>query len=461
MRCVNIPHFECDNGDRPNGLVVAMKQNEIPEQLPIFATFGRRKVRPHVCVIDSKQHIRTFLCEALEDLEFKTCECADNVALKATLRAQLPDPIVLGLSGGGEDGAEALKTLAVNEFGGRVLLLGPRASPVLGALQELGEKLGLEMLPALSTPFGRANLRDSVAMLLPIKLPQPPVEVAEALSAGWLDLWYQPKIDVRTVSVVGAEALVRLRHPTWGIVTPAYFIPDNADPQFRAMSEFIIDRAIHDWHDFIADGDPIEIAINLPMSFLQDEDAIRGFCLKMPNHPAFEGLTVEINGIEIIRNLAQAKALARQLRFHNIGISIDDLGAEWPSLMAVPDFPFVEVKVDRKFVTGCADDPLKQMVCSRILALANDYGTRTVAEGVKTTADFLAVREMGFDLAQGFLFSKPIGAKKFRQTVLLRQSRAKNPRPPAYEADALPLEMSKPADIAGNPIFGWGTRIRT
>jgi EAL domain-containing protein (putative c-di-GMP-specific phosphodiesterase class I) len=140
----------------------------------------------------------------------------------------------------------------------------------------------------------------------------------------------------------------------------------------------------------------------------------------MPNHPAFEGLIVEINGLEVIRNLDQAKAAARLLRFHNIGISIDDVGAEWPSLTGIDSFPFVEIKVDRKFVTGCADDHLKQAVCRRILDLAQGYGARTVAEGVETIADFLAVRAMGFDLAQGFLFSKPVGAKKFARTVLLR-----------------------------------------
>lgn len=113
-----------------------------------------------------------------------------------------------------------------------------------------------------------------------------------------------------------------------------------------------------------------------------------------------------------------AKAVARQLRFHNISISIDDLGAEWPSLMGLQDFPFVEFKVDRKFVTGCADAPLKKTVCRRILELADGYGVRTVAEGVETTADFLAAREIGFDLVQGFLFGKPISVKKFAHTVL-------------------------------------------
>jgi predicted signal transduction protein with EAL and GGDEF domain len=86
------------------------------------------------------------------------------------------------------------------------------------------------------------------------------------------------------------------------------------------------------------------------------------------------------------------------------------------SLTGLSNFPFVEVKVDRRFVTGYVDDPLKQSICRRILDLANSYGARTVAEGVGTWSDFLTVRDMGFDLAQGLLFAKPMSAEKFAQT---------------------------------------------
>ena len=135
----------------------------------------------------------------------------------------------------------------------------------------------------------------------------------------------------------------------------------------------------------------------------------------MPEHPAFDGLIVEINGTEVVRNLKFVTDLARQLRFHNIGIAIDDLGAEWPLLAGLDDFPFVEIKVDRKFVTGCADDRLKQKVCHRILDLAHGYGALTVAE-----ADFLSVREMGFDKAKGFFLGKPSTARKFARSWLGR-----------------------------------------
>jgi EAL domain-containing protein (putative c-di-GMP-specific phosphodiesterase class I) len=391
---------------------------EEPSQL---VAFGRRKVRPRVCVADDRQHIRTFLGENLEELGFITCECAQVSELGAVLERHLPDLVILGLSRGGVEAGEMLKSLAARTFDGKVLLLGRRNTPAVVAVQELGEELGLAMLPMLSTPFDDRNLRDSVVALLPVEQPlSSPVDVAEAVGAGWLELWYQPKLDVRTLSVGGAEALIRMRHPTWGVVPPAYFIPDDSDPHFRALSEFVIGQAVDDWHTFVVRHGHVEIAINLPIEFLRGPESLRALCLHMPDHPAFEGLIVEINGTEVVRNLMLLTDIAKQLRFCNINLSIDDLGAEWPSFAGIKDFPFFEIKVDRKFITGCADDRLKQMICRRILDMASIVGARTVAEGVETRADFLCVREMGFNMVQGFLFAKPMPALKFARTMLSR-----------------------------------------
>jgi EAL domain-containing protein (putative c-di-GMP-specific phosphodiesterase class I)/CheY-like chemotaxis protein len=389
------------------------------EEFRTAVTFGRRKVKPRVCVADTKHHIRTFLREALEELGFIACECAQIGELDGVLTQHLPDLLLLGLSSGSADAGAMLETLAARNFDGKVLLLGPHDSPMVAATREHGEGLGIAMLPTLVTPFSIERLRDSLALFLLIEEPPAsPVSASDALRAGWLELWYQPKITARTLAAREAEGLIRIRHPTWGVVPPAYFIPDDGDPHLRGLSEFVIGQAIDDWRYFVAQRGPIELAVNLPIAFLQEPEAVEHLCRQMPDHPSFGGLIIEINGSEVVRNMELVKHLARRLRFHNIAISIDDLGAEWPSLVGLDHFPFVELKVDRKFIAGCADDRLKRAVCRQILDLAEGYGARTVAEGVETRADFLAVREMGFDLVQGFLFAKPVPAKKFARTIL-------------------------------------------
>jgi EAL domain-containing protein (putative c-di-GMP-specific phosphodiesterase class I) len=277
------------------------------------------------------------------------------------------------------------------------------------------------MLPPLLPPFSAETLRASIAAFLPVEPPpSPAVDVAEALKAGWLELWYQQKIDARTLVPGGAEALLRMRHPTWGVVPPAYFIPDQSDPYFRKLSEFVIGRVIEDWRYLLGHQGPVDLSINLPASFLEDGAAVHDLSRWIPAHPAFGGLIVEIDSAEVIANLDRVVEAARQLRLHNIGIAIDGLGADWPALMHLSSFPFVELKVDRQFIAGCADNRLKQTVCRHIVELARSYGTPTLAAGVETRADFLVASEIGFDLVQGYLFGKPMGLKKFARSVTAR-----------------------------------------
>jgi DNA-binding response OmpR family regulator len=179
-------------------------------------TFGRRKVAPRACVADSKKHLRTFLTEVLEDLGFVTSECAKADDLATVLETRLPDLIVLGVSVDGIEAGKILETLVRRQFAGKVLAIGARDSIIVKAVRQVGEEYGLAMLPPLTTPFGAGTLRERVATLLPEEAaPSPAVNVSEALHAGWLELWYQQKIDARTLVRRGAEALVRMRHPTW------------------------------------------------------------------------------------------------------------------------------------------------------------------------------------------------------------------------------------------------------
>ena len=208
--------------------------------------------------------------------------------------------MIIGVSVDGIEAGKILEILVRREFSGKVLAIGARESIIVKAVRQVGEEYGLAMLPPITTPFAAGTLRERVAMLLPEDpVPSPAVHVAEALHAGWLELWYQPKIDARTLVRCGAEALVRMRHPTWGVVPPAYFIPEDDDPHLLRLSEFVIDRAMEDWHHLLekhkSDGYLDQSAGLLS----QDRQAVRDLCRRMPAHPAFGGLLIEINSAEV------------------------------------------------------------------------------------------------------------------------------------------------------------------
>lgn len=386
------------------------------------ATFGRRKIAPRVCIIDSKRHIRSFLNEAFEDLGFVTGECDGSRDLGTVLDNLVPDLITIGVSADGVDAAEIMRMLAAREFNGNVVIVGAKDSILASALWQTASELGLDLLPMLQTPFGATQLRDSVATLLPAEQPpSPAVDVIEALRSGWLELWYQRKIDAHNLVPSGAEAVMRMRHPTWGIVEPAGFIDTGHEMDRLPLADFVIGRVLRDWRYLLERQGPVDLSVNLPAILLIDPDTtVQALCQLMPAHPAFGGLLIEIDGSEAIHHLDALLDITRRLGLHNMAISIDNLGTDWPALMNVDDFPFAELKVDRRFVAGCADDRLKQTVCRSIIELARGYGVRTVATGVETRADLLVAHEIGFDLVQGALFGKPTGLRKFARSGLGR-----------------------------------------
>jgi EAL domain-containing protein (putative c-di-GMP-specific phosphodiesterase class I) len=390
---------------------------ELAKGLP---TFGRRRLAPRACIVDPNKHIRLFLVEALGELGFIATDCANAVEF-GTLHSSALDLVVLGITANIFETAEILAMLAQQGYIGRLLIIGPQNSVNVVAVQQLGEELGMRVLSSLSTPFSAETLSRCLATLLPQEpVPSPVVDVAEVMKLGWLELWYQNKIDTRTLAQCGAEGLVRIRHPSWGIVSPADYIPDDNDPDFRLLSGFLFDRVLDDWRYFVEHQGPVELSINLPIAVLRDRSVIQELCKKIPAHPAFRRLLIEINSIEAVANLDLIADADMQLRLHNIAISVDDLGVEWPSLLAHGNFPFVELKVDRQFITGCAEDRLKRIVCRGIVDMARDHGLRTVAKGVESQSDFRAVHNMGFDLVQGFVSGKPMRAKEFARTASTR-----------------------------------------
>ncbi len=196
-------------------------------------------------------------------------------------------------------------------------------------------------------------------------------DMAQVLGAGWLELWYQPKIGSQTLDLRGAEALIRMRHPRLGIVHPCGFMPRVGERLLPALSQFVIARALADWRYFLAERRPLDLSINLPISFLDDPASFDYLCQQLPDDPAFEGLILEVDGSEISRGLSTVREFAKQARLRKVAVSVDRLGGEWSTLLQLRDFPFVEIKVEPELVAGCAHDRAKQTLCRHIVSAAN------------------------------------------------------------------------------------------
>src|SRR5919198_3735407 len=155
---------------------------------------------PRVCIADARRSIRTFIAASVHELGLSTFECVGVADLDPILETSRPDLVVIGSSVGGIEACEMVELLAARRFAGKVLVLGPRASPMVPAVRGLGEKLGLTMMPLLPTPFGAGDVRECVAKLLPDgRSPALSINQEQRPAAARIELRYEPRIDARRV----------------------------------------------------------------------------------------------------------------------------------------------------------------------------------------------------------------------------------------------------------------------
>jgi len=261
----------------------------------------------------------------------------------------------------------------------------------------------------LQKPFRVAELRARLASVLGSEVqPSTGIDLATALKNNWLELWYQPKIALKSMRVCGAEGLIRIRHPEQGILLPEQFLPRPGDRMYRPLSDFVVERSLADWLIFAKGGMTHRLAINVPASVLERSDFVAHVRAHLPRHPRFPGLIVEITEDEATSNPELAREIAVQLKLYDVHVSIDDFGSGFSSMARLKELPFAEIKIDRSFVQGCSTDDRRRAMCQAVLELARRFDITAVAEGVETPDDLKALQEIGYSIAQGFLLGKPM-----------------------------------------------------
>jgi EAL domain-containing protein (putative c-di-GMP-specific phosphodiesterase class I) len=383
-------------------------------------------------VLDDEVQIGDFVREVLGASGFVADQFGDTQSFLAAVKAHDPHLTIVDLALGHSDAVEVIRLLESIKYRGKILLMSGRDEGTLAEIKQIGERRGLVMLPPLRKPFRAEDLKLRVRDLLLDPTPSEPpqdtgkadqltatrgestrVDLEEALRSDWLELWYQPKIDLRSLSICGGEALLRANHPQLGIVGPAALLPPTGHPSYQPLSRFVMRRALADWLR-LADHDKlIKISVNVPVSVALVPDFIAVVRADLPSDPRFPGLVIEITEDEIIEDRHWVREVATQLKLYNVSLSIDDFGSAYSSLSRLRDLPFAELKLDRSFVSGCSSDRLKRGVCRTVVDLARNVGASVCAEGVEEPDDLRALIEMGCDSAQGFLFARAMPVEQF------------------------------------------------
>jgi EAL domain-containing protein (putative c-di-GMP-specific phosphodiesterase class I) len=238
--------------------------------------------------------------------------------------------------------------------------------------------------------------------------PKAKIPLGEVLKRNWSELWYQPKIELKTMRLVGAEALVRARHPARGIVAPFFFLPGANEEDLLKLTEQVILTALGDWDIFNEHGVPVKLAVNVPVSAFVKLPIPRMLREARPRAAHWPGMVLEVTEDQIINDLDLANDVADSLRELNCTLALDDFGAGYSSMARLRQLPFSELKIDRSYVMNCNSDPLNAGLCETIVELGKRFGLKTVAEGIETMHEMHKLQGIGVDVGQGYLFAKPM-----------------------------------------------------
>jgi EAL domain-containing protein (putative c-di-GMP-specific phosphodiesterase class I) len=233
---------------------------------------------------------------------------------------------------------------------------------------------------------------------------------------------YQPIVSLESRTLIGFEALVRWRHPEFGLVPPQDFIPVAEETgEILMIGQAVLESACGQaryWLEAYPAALPLFVSVNLSVkqfnqpglvdniARLLDEFKLPPRCLKL-----------EITESVFSDNLEAAVGLLKQLRDLGVQLSIDDFGTGYSSLSYLQRFPVDTLKIDRSFVTQMMENEENVAIVRTIVALAQNLGMDVVAEGVETEDQLTLLRKLECENGQGFLFSSPLGGRQLDQFI--------------------------------------------
>ena len=238
-------------------------------------------------------------------------------------------------------------------------------------------------------------------------------DLHHALERQELKLHYQPKVNLRTGKVTGAEALLRWQHPRQGMISPAVFIPIAEESGLiESIGEWVFLKACEQIRDWQAAGIPsIKVAVNLSScQFRQPQfhQQLRRILTETDINPMW--LELELTESTLIQDVDVAMHRLQMLKTLGLQIAIDDFGTGYSSLSNLYRFPFDILKLDRSFVQDIHANPKNAAIATAIITMAHQLNLKVVAEGVETVNELAFLFEKQCDEIQGFLFSRALPA---------------------------------------------------
>jgi EAL domain-containing protein (putative c-di-GMP-specific phosphodiesterase class I) len=366
-----------------------------------------------VLAIDDEQAFLDIIEKVAKSCGFAVTATTDPAAFRTMLDLQMPEC----------DGIELLHVLADAGCRTKIILMSGFDVRVLGLARGIGRDLGLDMGEPLLKPLRPADLRQTLSSLRSKVFSVNTAALQEALDDDQLELFYQPLVTLATGATIGFEALVRWRHPEFGIVMPDRFIGLAEEAGLiRPLTGRVLELAagqISVWRKAGIDG---FVSVNVSAANIEAglPGQLVGLCARHDIPPHL--LRLELTETAAMTNHALMLEVLTRVRLKGFQLAIDDFGTGYSSLVQLHRLPFSELKIDQSFILGMVDSAEADLIVGAIVNLAHSLHLGLIAEGIETEDLVRRLAAMGCETGQGYYFSRPMPAANVPRWIAERHA---------------------------------------
>lgn len=391
-----------------------------------------------ILVIDDEQEVGQFVADAAQAMGIQSLSTTDPAKFLEAITPEIT-LLFLDLVMPEIDGIELLRILAQKGCRANIVLMSGVDKRVMEAAEQWATTLGLSVVAYLHKPFRLKELEVLLEAQLVLRTPTvsekkpavfAPEELQRAIDQDEFVLHFQPQIEIKTSIVIGVEALVRWQHPDRGLIFPDDFISHAEQHNLiDKLGWIVVNRGLADIEKFAdADGRSPMLSINVSAYSLHDlkfPDTVLKL-LKQYDISA-ENLIFEITESGLIQELSSTLDVLTRLRMKRVNLSIDDFGTGYSMMRQLRRIPATELKIDKGFVQNMLHSDSDRVMVQKTIEIGHDLGMKVVGEGVEIPEQLEFLRNHGCDIAQGYLFSRPLSTPAL--VTWLKDYRSKMPPP--------------------------------
>jgi EAL domain-containing protein (putative c-di-GMP-specific phosphodiesterase class I)/FixJ family two-component response regulator len=379
-----------------------------------------------ILALDDEPLMLEFLADTLRALGYtQVTTCSSGYRALSLLEAPGADIVLFDLKMPELDGLQFIRHLKGRDFIGSVVLVSGVDERIVQSSEQLVRSYGIDILGSISKPVHPEELDRVLAGWSPERNAPAPetgsaytaAEIRAAIAAGELVNFYQPKVDLATGEITGAEVLVRWRHPVNGLLAPNMFISTAEHLDIiEDLTVNVITQTLAQARLWKEAGLPLDLSVNVSTNWLSDlqfPDLVEDLARRVNIAPRH--LLLEVSGGRLMEDIRAGLEILARLRLMGFGLSLDAFGASSLSLGQLRSIPFTELKVGRSLITGAWKNRNAGAALGSSMTLGQQLGVCVSAEGVETLEDWRFVKAAGCRLCQGFFVAPPMRAEEFTE----------------------------------------------